>query len=89
MTNILKAACCLHNYLKMSEASNTTSSQLYCLPGYINHEDKDGNLIPGDWRQEAADGIRDIYVFQELEVIVYILLFSCRVTRHNDELLHF
>ena len=60
VTNITKAACSLHNYLKISEACNTTSNRLYCPPGYINREDQDGNLIPGDWRQEAADGIRDI-----------------------------
>ena len=60
VTNITKAACSLHNYLKISEACNTTSSQPSCPPGYIDHEDRDGNLVPGDWRQEAADGIRGI-----------------------------
>ena len=60
VTCITKAACSLHNYLKISEARNTTSNRPYCPPGYIDHEDRDGNLIPGDWRQEAVDGIRDI-----------------------------
>ena len=60
VTRITKAACCLHNYLKISEANNTTSNRPYCPPGYIDHEDGEGNIIPGDWRREAADGIRDI-----------------------------
>lgn len=60
VTRITKAACCLHNYLKISEASNSTSSRPYCPPGYADHEDADGNLIAGDWRNVAVDGIRDI-----------------------------
>ena len=61
VTSITKAACSLHNYLKISEArSNTTSNRPYCPPGYIDHEDRNGNLIPGDWRLAAADGIRGI-----------------------------
>ena len=60
VTISLKPPCCLRNYLKISEACNTISSRLYSPPGYIDHEDRDGNLIQGDWRQETADGIRDI-----------------------------
>ena len=60
MTTITKAACCLHNYLKISEARNATSNRPYCPSGYADHEDGDGNLIPGDWRLETADAIRDI-----------------------------
>ena len=60
VTCITKAACSLHNYLKLSEVCNVTSNWLYCPPGYIKYEDRDGNLIPGDCRQEAADGIRNI-----------------------------
>ena len=60
VTKITKAACSLHNYLKISEACNATSNRPYCPPGYADHEGGDGNLIPGDWRLEAANGIRDI-----------------------------
>ena len=60
VTTITKAACCLHNYLKISEACSATSNRPYCPPGYADHEDGDGNLIPGDWRLETADAIRDI-----------------------------
>ena len=48
VTKITKAACCLHNYLKMSEAANQGSR--YCAPGLIDQEDRFGNHIPGDWR---------------------------------------
>ena len=60
VTKITKAACALHNYLKISEASNASSNRTYCPPGYADREDVDGNLIPGDWRNVAADGIHDI-----------------------------
>ena len=43
-----------------SEVYNATSNNPYCPLGYADHEDRDGNLIPGDWRLIAADGIRDI-----------------------------
>lgn len=57
VTKITKAACCLHNYLKISEGHNSTSNRPYCPPGYVDREDADGNLIPGDWRLESAEGI--------------------------------
>lgn len=60
VTKITKAACVLHNYLKISEASNASSNRPYCPPGYADHEDVDGNLIPGDWRNISADAVQDI-----------------------------
>ena len=60
VTRITKAVCCLHNYLKVSEASNAPSNRPYCPPGYIDHEDAEGNTISGDWRRGAADGISNI-----------------------------
>ena len=51
VTKITKAACCLHNYLKISEMrSSISSTRHYCPPGYVDHEDPLGNFIPGDWR---------------------------------------
>ena len=61
VTKITKAITCLHNYLKISEASSNVSSRQYCPPGYADHEDRDGNLVPGDWRNVAADGLRGIH----------------------------
>ena len=55
VTKITKAACCLHNYLKISEMrSSVANSRQYCPPGYVDHEDPLGNFIPGDWRSETG-----------------------------------
>ena len=59
VTCITKAACSPHNYLKITEASNTASNRPYCPPGYTDQEDRDGNFIPGDWRQEVS-GMKNI-----------------------------
>ena len=51
---ITKAACCLHNYLKIMDMRDCASSpRQYCPPGFVDHEDPLGNIIPGDWRSEA------------------------------------
>ena len=60
MTKVTKAACCLHNYLKISEACCPSSQRHYCPPGYLGRETQDGNIVPGDWRSQTADGIQDI-----------------------------
>ena len=59
-TKITQAACSLHKYLKIMEARNPTSNRPYCLTGYADHEDREGNITLGDWRLESADGIRAI-----------------------------
>lgn len=50
VTKVTQAACALHNYLKISELHSPASSQLYCPPGYIDHEDSNGNVVHGDRR---------------------------------------
>ena len=60
VTLITKAACCLHNYLKISEASNPLSRRPYCPPGYVDNEDQGGNVHLGEWRSVSAEGIQDI-----------------------------
>ena len=55
VTKITKAACVLHNYLRISDIrSSSLSSRQYCPPGYVDHEDSLGNFIPGDWRLEVG-----------------------------------
>jgi hypothetical protein len=54
VTKITKAACYLHNYLKISDIRSSQSSRQYCSAGYIDHEDALGNFIPGDWRTEEG-----------------------------------
>lgn len=53
VTKITKAACSLHNYLKVSDMRCNTARP-YCPPGYVDHEDPLGNFIPGDWRSETG-----------------------------------
>ena len=63
VTKITQAACTLHNYLKISEAQIAPSSRLYCPPGYIDHDDRHGNLISGEWRQQldtSSSGLHTI-----------------------------
>ena len=60
VTKIAQAACGLHNYLKISEAQNPPSFRLYCPHGYVDHEDRQGNLICGEWRQHDNSGLHAI-----------------------------
>ena len=54
VTKITRAACCLHNYLKISDMRSTSTNRQYCPPGYVDHEDSLGNFIPGDWRSDGG-----------------------------------
>ena len=60
VTMITKAACCLHNYLKISETHSPASQRHYCPPGYTDREDQDENIVLGDWRLQHADGFQEI-----------------------------
>ena len=61
VSRVTQAVCVLHNYLKISEARCAPSSRLYCPPGYIDREDRHGNLVCGDWRQaDTSTGLRAI-----------------------------
>jgi hypothetical protein len=55
VTKITKAACCLHNYLKISEMRSPANVARYCPVGYVDHEDTLGNFVPGDWRSDMMD----------------------------------
>ena len=54
VTKITKAACVLHNYLKICDIRSASTTRQYCPPGYVDHEDPLGNFIPGDWRSETG-----------------------------------
>ena len=54
VTKISKAACVLHNYLRICDIRSASTTRQYCPPGYVDHEDPLGNLIPGDWRSEMG-----------------------------------
>ena len=40
----------LHNYLRLTE------NAYYSPSGFIDSEDKNGNIIPGEWRQQRPTG---------------------------------
>lgn len=48
---IIKAATCLHNFIKLQQ----DSSSLYCAPLFADYVDKDGRIVPGQWRAEAEE----------------------------------
>jgi len=49
VTLIVQATVSLHNYLRLTENSH------YIPAGFVDCEDNEGNLIPGDWRREVND----------------------------------
>ena len=54
MTKITQTECALHNYLKISKMLCFVSARIYCPPGYIDRQDRHGNILPGDWRVEGS-----------------------------------
>ena len=38
----------------------STFSSIYCPPGYADQEDRQGNIIPGDWRSQDDNGLSSI-----------------------------
>ena len=52
VTNLVLAACCLHNYL-----CRRVSSRANYIPEHlIDHEDEQGNLVEGTWRNDYVGG---------------------------------
>ncbi|XP_015778411.1 PREDICTED: uncharacterized protein LOC107356303 [Acropora digitifera] len=47
---ITKATVCLHNYPRL------TDNATYTPAGFIDSEDSNGNILPGDWRNIATGG---------------------------------
>ncbi|XP_065067590.1 putative nuclease HARBI1 [Rhopilema esculentum] len=45
------AAVCLHNYLRQTE------NAVYCPNGFVDSEDSSGQILPGEWRRLASDGM--------------------------------
>lgn len=52
------AAMCLHNYLRQTE------NAIYCPTGFVDSEDSNGRIKPGEWRSivdaDARAGLQDI-----------------------------
>lgn len=46
-----KAACCLHNFLQKKASTEDPCQTSYCPNGFLDHEDAQGNVVPGEWRR--------------------------------------
>lgn len=42
---IVRAAVCLHNFIKSNDDAN-----IYCPTNYADHYDNQGNVVDGEWR---------------------------------------
>ena len=52
---IIKAAVCLHNYLRQTEGV------LYCPTGFVDSYDSSGKILPGHWRSVVKDDNRSAH----------------------------
>lgn len=50
--NIVYATVCLHNFIMKREQHQQGFKQ-YCPPAYVDQEDGDRHIIPGEWRNDA------------------------------------
>ena len=51
---IVKATCCLYNYLKLDESQYSLPNRRYCPGTFVDYEDRSGQITPGDWRTIAS-----------------------------------
>lgn len=54
------ATICLHNFIKFEEDHVQAENRVYCPPNFIDSEDREGNIIPGEWRRDVQNVLRDI-----------------------------
>ncbi|XP_050447818.1 uncharacterized protein LOC126849729 [Cataglyphis hispanica] len=47
---IVMATVCLHNFIKCEEDLVEAKNRIYCPPHFIDSENSEGNIIPGEWR---------------------------------------
>ena len=62
VVSVVKAACALHNWLKMADQQKPSESRHYCPLDFSDMEQGDGTTAPGRWRHEAnvSDGLAPI-----------------------------
>lgn len=54
VTQLVLAAMCLHNFLKIKNDEKALLQQRYCYPQFVDRE-TERHLIEGEWRQESQD----------------------------------
>lgn len=47
---IVMATVCLHNLIKSEENLVEAKDRIYCPSRFVDLEDFEGNIIPGEWR---------------------------------------
>lgn len=57
---IVMATICLHNFIKFEENLVQVQDRIYCPPNFVDSEDASGNIIPGEWRRNEQNALRDI-----------------------------
>ena len=50
---LVKATCCLHNFLKVGESHMSPARRTYCPNQYVDSEDRLGQITLGQWRNTA------------------------------------
>ncbi|XP_018575296.1 protein ALP1-like [Anoplophora glabripennis] len=52
VNKIITACVCLHNFLKSKNDLLHIGDRLYCPNNFVDYEDVEGNIVPGEWRDE-------------------------------------
>lgn len=50
---IIKACVVLHNFVQREEEDIPVSQRQYCPPGFVDHEESNGDVVLGLWRNET------------------------------------
>ncbi|KAJ8885981.1 hypothetical protein PR048_012187 [Dryococelus australis] len=54
---IVKAAVCLHNFLKIENDRASENHRQYCPPNSVEHDNDDGRIQAGEWRNITGDAL--------------------------------
>lgn len=57
---IVMASVCLHNFLKTENDALPTRHRLYCPPNFVDSESQNGDVVPGEWRNEDDEGFQNL-----------------------------
>ena len=55
----IKAAMALHNFLRVEDANLEQKVSKYVPPNYLDSENCDGSLLPGEWRNVSTSGVQN------------------------------
>ncbi|XP_011700373.1 PREDICTED: uncharacterized protein LOC105457418 [Wasmannia auropunctata] len=58
---IIQALVCLHNFIMTEQSKDTFQRRNYCPSTYVDHDNENGDIIPGAWRiEENQRGLQRI-----------------------------